>query len=95
ALSDEEIAEKRAALEQVTDSPVMVLSGATGKGVEAVLFALLAQIKAGREAQAEAEARPSAVAGWRPGNAITHQPDDDDGDPDDGELDESDDFAAI
>jgi len=53
ALLDEEIAEKRAALEAVTDSPIFVLSGAAKIGVDAVLMELLRRIKAAREAAAE------------------------------------------
>jgi len=40
ALSDEEIAEKQKALEDVSGAPVMVLSGVTGEGVPEVLGAL-------------------------------------------------------
>lgn len=56
ALTPEVIAEKRAALEAETDSPVMVLSGAAGLGVEPVLFALLRRIKEARVEEAEAAA---------------------------------------
>lgn len=60
ALMDEEIAEKRAALEAVTDSPVLVLSGATGHGVPEVLHALKAQIDARKaDEQAKIEAGTS------------------------------------
>ncbi|MCL4146345.1 UNVERIFIED_CONTAM: hypothetical protein GTU68_024559 [Idotea baltica] len=44
ALTDEEIAEKRAVLEQVSGFPVMELSGATGKGVQDVLRAVRAEV---------------------------------------------------
>ena len=44
ALTDEEVAEKRAALEQVSGFPVMELSGATGKGVQEVLRAVRAEV---------------------------------------------------
>jgi len=44
ALTDEEIAEKRAALEQATGFPVMELSGVTGQGVQAVLRAVRAEV---------------------------------------------------
>jgi GTP-binding protein len=40
ALSDDEIAEKQKALEDVSGAPVMVLSGVTGEGVPEVLGAL-------------------------------------------------------
>ncbi len=60
ALMDEEIAEKRAALEAVTDSPVLVLSGATGQGVPDVLHALKARIDARKaDEQAKNEAGTS------------------------------------
>ena len=44
ALTDEEIAEKRAALERASGFPVMELSGATGKGTQAVLRAVRAEV---------------------------------------------------
>ncbi len=44
ALTDEEIVEKRAALEQASGFPVMELSGVTGKGVQAVLRAVRAEV---------------------------------------------------
>ena len=50
ALLDEEIAEKKAALEEASGSEVMVLSGAAGIGVQAVLYRLLTVI---REAKSE------------------------------------------
>ena len=44
ALTDEEITAKHAALEQASGFPVMELSGATGKGVQAVLRAVRAEV---------------------------------------------------
>ncbi len=44
ALTDEEIKEKRAALEHASGFPVMELSGATGKGVQDVLRAVRAEV---------------------------------------------------
>jgi len=44
ALTEEEIAEKRAALEAASGFPVMALSGATGKGVQEVLRAVRAEV---------------------------------------------------
>ena len=44
ALTDEEITDKRAALEDASGFPVMELSGATGKGVQAVLRAVRAEV---------------------------------------------------
>ncbi|MBK3736955.1 GTPase ObgE [Azospirillum brasilense] len=49
ALLDEEIAEKKAALEAASGAEVMVLSGATGQGVQAVLYRLLTLIKQSKE----------------------------------------------
>lgn len=45
ALLDEEIAEKKAALEEASGAEVMVLSGAAGIGVQAVLYRLLTVIR--------------------------------------------------
>ena len=55
ALDEETVAERRAALAAVTKSPIMELSGATGKGVEPVLSRLLAEIERQREARKAAE----------------------------------------
>ena len=44
ALTDEEILEKRAALEEASGFPVMELSGVTGKGVQDVLRAVRAEV---------------------------------------------------
>ena len=49
ALLDEEVAEKKAALEEASGAEVMVLSGATGQGVQAVLYRLLTLIKQSKE----------------------------------------------
>jgi GTP-binding protein len=56
ALSDEEIAEKRAALEEASGGDVRLLSGATGNGVREILGELLQMIDAHRAAIAEAAA---------------------------------------
>jgi GTPase len=53
SLDDEEIAEKKAILEELADAPVMVLSGATGIGVPPVLFELLRRIKDAKVEEAE------------------------------------------
>ncbi|WP_029007764.1 GTPase ObgE [Azospirillum halopraeferens] len=50
AIPEDELAEKKAALEDASGAEVMVLSGATGQGVQAVLYRLLLAIK---EAKAE------------------------------------------
>jgi len=55
ALTDEEITEKRAALEAAGAERVMVLSGATGQGVQDVLRAMKREIDAGRAAEATGE----------------------------------------
>ncbi|MGE0746385.1 MAG: GTPase ObgE [Rhodospirillales bacterium] len=62
ALTPEELAEKTAALEDAADGPVMAVSGATGRGVEAVLRALLDAIA---EARAE-EGAGAEEAAYRP-----------------------------
>lgn len=49
ALLDEEVAEKKAALEEASGAEVMVLSGATGQGVQTVLYRLLTLIKQSKE----------------------------------------------
>jgi GTP-binding protein len=53
SLDDEEIAEKKAILEELADATVMVLSGATGIGVPPVLFELLRRIKDAKVEEAE------------------------------------------
>jgi GTPase len=53
SLYDEEIEEKKAILEELADAPVMVLSGATGTGVQPVLFELLRRIKEAKVEEAE------------------------------------------
>src|SRR3546814_5568419 len=62
ALSEESVAEKTAILKEMTASPILALSGATGKGVEAVLRALLAQIRAARAAAERKDAPEAGVA---------------------------------
>ncbi len=66
ALTDDEIEEKRAALEAAHGGPVMVMSGVAGSGVTAVLRALRARIASNKlrqktKAQAAEEDKP-----WRP-----------------------------
>ncbi|AWK87397.1 GTPase ObgE [Azospirillum thermophilum] len=51
ALLDEEIAGKKAALEAESGAEVMVLSGATGQGVQQVLYRLLTAIKESKAAE--------------------------------------------
>ncbi|WP_127109687.1 GTPase ObgE [Pararhodobacter zhoushanensis] len=63
ALTDEEIAEKRAALEVASGGRVYVLSAATGKGTTEVLRALWTEITAQR---AEAAREDEDDAPWQP-----------------------------
>jgi len=51
AIPEEELDEKIAALQAVTESPVRLLSGVSGKGVPEILHALLAEIRANREGE--------------------------------------------
>ena len=55
ALTDEERAEKKAALERESGAPVMLLSAATGEGVEPVLYALIEHIWVAKQADGSAE----------------------------------------
>ncbi len=63
ALDDDEIAEKRAALEEASGARVYVLSGATGKGVIEVLRALWTEISAQRAEAAQADKDDES---WQP-----------------------------
>ncbi|OIP87725.1 MAG: GTPase ObgE [Rhodobacterales bacterium CG2_30_65_12] len=65
ALLDEEIDEKRAALEAVAGGPVMVMSGVSKHGVTEVLRALRARIAAGKLRHVE-NAAPEEDAPWQP-----------------------------
>ncbi len=49
AILEEELAEKKAALEEASGAEVLILSGATGHGVQPVLYRLLAVIKESKE----------------------------------------------
>lgn len=62
ALMEDELAERRAALEEASGGRVYVLSAATGQGVTEVLRALWSEIQAQRR-EAEAETEP---APWQP-----------------------------
>ncbi|WP_114392272.1 GTPase ObgE [Oleisolibacter albus] len=53
ALSEEELEFKRTKLRRSAKKPVFVLSGASGQGVQEVLFELLKHIQAAREAEGE------------------------------------------
>ena len=64
ALTPEQIRRKKAALEKACGAPVLVMSGATGQGVQEVLRAAHSAIRRAREAAHE-EKRP-AEAQWSP-----------------------------
>lgn len=65
ALDDESIAERRAALEKAAGKKVLLLSGVSGQGADAVLYAALGHIDAAVEAE-KAAAAPAATGGWTP-----------------------------
>jgi GTPase len=58
AVPKEDLAKKRAKLKRAAKHDVLVMSGATGEGVDAVLTALLQAIKAARETEREKAAAP-------------------------------------
>lgn len=60
ALSEEELTKKRAKLKRAAKRPVFVISGASGRGIDEVLAALLQAVKAAREAEAEKEKEKAA-----------------------------------
>ena len=60
ALTEEELTKKRAKLKRASKRPVFVMSGASGRGLDEVLSALLLSINAAREAAAEAEKAKAA-----------------------------------
>jgi len=68
ALDEDMIAERKAALEKVSGAPVLVLSGVSGEGVDAVLAALLKEIRRDRAARAAEKDAAAAKAeeGWIP-----------------------------
>jgi GTP-binding protein len=63
ALTEEEIAEKVAAIQAVTDADIRLVSGATGKGVEQVLYDVLNLLDAEKAAL---EAEKTADIPWTP-----------------------------
>ncbi|MDG4648820.1 GTPase ObgE [Roseibacterium sp. SDUM158017] len=63
ALTAEEIAERRAALEEASGGPVMTMSGVARTGLVEVLRTLRARIDRGRAADRDAREEPQA---WRP-----------------------------
>ncbi|MEO3432241.1 GTPase ObgE [Inquilinus sp. CAU 1745] len=62
ALTDEEVAERKAALEEASGAPVLALSGATGLGVREALFALWDRVKEARVAAEEPSPDPYSVS---------------------------------
>nr|WP_295829409.1 GTPase ObgE [uncultured Azospirillum sp.] len=66
ALLDEEIEEKKAALEEASGAEVMVLSGATGQGVKQVLYRLLTVIKESKSEEPEVIHAPATRSIPRP-----------------------------
>jgi len=62
ALDEDAIADKRKALKAACGHDVMTLSGVSGKGVEAVLHAIFAEVRRHRETERAAEATAEEVA---------------------------------
>ncbi|MBJ6988440.1 MULTISPECIES: GTPase ObgE [unclassified Devosia] len=63
ALTEEEIAEKVAAIQEVTDAEIRLVSGATGKGVDQVLYDVLNLLDAEKAAE---DAGKTAHVPWTP-----------------------------
>jgi len=59
AVPEDELAKKRAKLKRAAKCPVFVMSGATGKGVDDVLTAVLHAVQAARESTREKAAAPA------------------------------------
>jgi GTP-binding protein len=59
AVPADELAKKRAKLKRAAKHPVLIMSGATGEGVDAVLTALLQSVQASREAAREKDQTPA------------------------------------
>lgn len=66
ALSEDEIAEKAAALEAACGSPVLRISGVTGDGVRDALFKMWEQIKAARTAETALTDSDEIEESWEP-----------------------------
>jgi len=66
AVPEEELEEKRLALQDVAATTVMTLSGATGQGVKEVLSALWDVIKETRQSQDEEDETASTGGEWSP-----------------------------
>ncbi len=65
AVEDERLDEIRSALADETDAEVLLISGATGKGVREAMFKLLTHVTTRREAERVPEAA-AAEGGWQP-----------------------------
>ncbi len=65
ALSDEDIKDKVKVLKRASKADVMTCSGVTGKGVQDVLYRVIATLDAARAEREEAERR-AAAPGWTP-----------------------------
>ncbi|WP_448189438.1 GTPase ObgE [Azospirillum sp. sgz301742] len=96
AILEEELEEKKAALEEASGAKVMILSGATGQGVQQVLYRLLTAIKESKEAE-PGILHPAATKTQRPEIPMyktNRDPDSEDYDEDnwdDGQDDDDDD----
>ncbi len=64
ALSEEEIAEKRKALEKASKAKVLEVSGVSGAGVDKLLYAIVGHIDAAAASVAEPD--PAPAEGWTP-----------------------------
>ena len=61
AVDAADLAKKAAKLKRASKCPVMIMSGVSGQGVDAVMTALLHKIQAAREAEREAEEKRDAL----------------------------------
>ncbi|HEY0836701.1 MAG TPA: GTPase ObgE [Azospirillum sp.] len=94
AILEEEVAEKKAALEEASGAEVMVLSGATRDGVQAVLYRLLQAIREAKEAEPGIlqAAATKTLAPLQPAYKTGRDEDgDDEWDDEDGDSDDDDD----
>src|SRR5690606_15285052 len=65
ALSDEDIKDKVKVLKRASKADVMTCSGVTGKGVQDVLYRVIATLDSAKAEREEAERR-AAAPGWTP-----------------------------
>lgn len=66
ALDDEAIAEKRSALEKASGDDVMAISGVSGKGVDALLYAIIGHIDDATKQEKAALIAEPEDKGWHP-----------------------------